>query len=237
MGLRAMLGMGESFNWPCALRVTSGILPPSERSLGNGIFNSGAAIGAVLTPLIVPYLAHRLGWRYAFVILGLGGPDLGGRVAGADSRRGAGGRHPRSRPCARFRRSPGKRPRDSPWSWPCRWSRRSPAGSCCPSTGGRRNLVGRRPVHDRPADRGPGHAAGMARGGRLGQEPGRGRAAAPVLGDGGGGRHNQRDLALPGELDGALLPGRVPAWPAGRGAWSAPSPSWPRMPATWGEAC
>ena len=28
MGLRAMLGMGESFNWPCALRVTSGILPP-----------------------------------------------------------------------------------------------------------------------------------------------------------------------------------------------------------------
>ncbi|MGC8641483.1 MAG: MFS transporter [Isosphaeraceae bacterium] len=73
MALRAMLGVGESFNWPCALRVTSGVLPPADRSLGNGIFNSGAAIGAVLTPLIVPYLALRLGWRFPFVVLGLGG--------------------------------------------------------------------------------------------------------------------------------------------------------------------
>jgi ACS family hexuronate transporter-like MFS transporter len=73
MVLRALLGVGESFNWPCALRVTSGILPPADRSLGNGIFNSGAAIGAVLTPLCVPYLAVRMGWRWPFVILGLGG--------------------------------------------------------------------------------------------------------------------------------------------------------------------
>ena len=35
------------------LRVTRTILPPADRSLGNGIFNSGAAVGAVLTPLIV----------------------------------------------------------------------------------------------------------------------------------------------------------------------------------------
>jgi len=48
MTFRALLGMGESFNWPCALRVTSRVLPPSDRSLGNGIFNSGAAIGAQL---------------------------------------------------------------------------------------------------------------------------------------------------------------------------------------------
>ncbi|MFO0891839.1 MAG: MFS transporter [Isosphaeraceae bacterium] len=73
MVFRALLGVGESFNWPCALRVTSGILPPSERSLGNGIFNSGAAIGAVLTPLIVPRLAQSLGWRSPFIFLGLGG--------------------------------------------------------------------------------------------------------------------------------------------------------------------
>src|SRR5262249_52967010 len=69
MALRALLGVGESFNWPCALRVTSGVLPPSDRSLGNGIFNSGAAIGAVLTPLVVPCLADRVGWRFPFVIL------------------------------------------------------------------------------------------------------------------------------------------------------------------------
>src|SRR5208337_3509351 len=73
MTFRALVGMGESFNWPCALRVTSGVLPPSDRSLGNGIFNSGAAIGAVLTPLLVTPLAVRMGWRSPFVILGLGG--------------------------------------------------------------------------------------------------------------------------------------------------------------------
>lgn len=73
MALRAMLGMGESFNWPCALRVTAGVLPPADRSLGNGIFNSGAAIGAVVTPLIVAPLAFHFGWRLPFVILGMGG--------------------------------------------------------------------------------------------------------------------------------------------------------------------
>lgn len=73
MGVRALLGMGESFNWPCALRVTAGVLPPADRSLGNGIFNSGAAIGAVVTPLVVPLLASLYGWRASFVILGTGG--------------------------------------------------------------------------------------------------------------------------------------------------------------------
>lgn len=70
MTFRALLGMGESFNWPCALRVTAGVLPPADRSLGNGIFNSGAAIGAVLTPLVVAPLAVAMGWRFPFVILG-----------------------------------------------------------------------------------------------------------------------------------------------------------------------
>jgi ACS family hexuronate transporter-like MFS transporter len=70
MVLRAVLGMGESFNWPCALRVTGTILPPADRSLGNGIFNSGAAVGAVVAPLIVTPVAHRYGWRTAFFIVG-----------------------------------------------------------------------------------------------------------------------------------------------------------------------
>jgi ACS family hexuronate transporter-like MFS transporter len=71
MALRAVLGVGESFNWPCALRVTGSILPPADRSLGNGIFNSGAAVGAVLTPLIVPWLTVHYGWRTAFVVIGV----------------------------------------------------------------------------------------------------------------------------------------------------------------------
>jgi MFS transporter, ACS family, hexuronate transporter len=68
---RMLLGMGESFNWPCALRVTSRILPPSDRSLGNGIFNSGAAIGAVVTPTVVTLLTRAFGWRSSFTVIGL----------------------------------------------------------------------------------------------------------------------------------------------------------------------
>ena len=70
MILRALLGVGESFNWPCGLRANAMILPPEDRSLGNGIFNSGAAVGAVLTPLIVPVIANRYGWRFAFLVVG-----------------------------------------------------------------------------------------------------------------------------------------------------------------------
>ncbi len=70
---RALLGVGESFNWPCGLRVTAGVLPPSDRGLGNGIFNSGAAVGAVLTPLLIVPLAVRYGWQAPFVLLGLAG--------------------------------------------------------------------------------------------------------------------------------------------------------------------
>jgi ACS family hexuronate transporter-like MFS transporter len=71
MVLRSVLGIGESFNWPCALRVTGTILPPADRSLGNGIFNSGAAVGAVLTPLLVPWLTVQYGWRTSFVVIGV----------------------------------------------------------------------------------------------------------------------------------------------------------------------
>ena len=98
MTARALLGMGESFNWPCALRVTSGILPPAERSLGNGIFNSGAAIGAVLTPLLITPLAVHMGWRSPFVILGLGGLAWVFAMAHVDEKWRPGQRHssPRS---------------------------------------------------------------------------------------------------------------------------------------------
>src|SRR5262249_29854843 len=68
LACRALLGVGESFNWPCALRVTATVLPPADRSLGNGIFNSGAAVGAVLTPLVVPPLTVHYGWRAGLLL-------------------------------------------------------------------------------------------------------------------------------------------------------------------------
>lgn len=71
MAFRAILGIGEAFNWPCALRVTATVLPPADRGLGNGIFNSGAAVGAVLTPLVVAPLTVWFGsWRTSFAIVG-----------------------------------------------------------------------------------------------------------------------------------------------------------------------
>jgi ACS family hexuronate transporter-like MFS transporter len=70
---RALLGVGESFNWPVALRITARILPPADRGLGNGIFNSGAAVGAVITPAVVTFLTVRYGWRSSFALLGSAG--------------------------------------------------------------------------------------------------------------------------------------------------------------------
>lgn len=70
IAFRVCLGVGESFNWPCGLRLTSRILPPSDRGLGNGIFNSGAAVGAVVAPLTIPLIAQAYGWRAAFASVG-----------------------------------------------------------------------------------------------------------------------------------------------------------------------
>jgi ACS family hexuronate transporter-like MFS transporter len=67
---RRLLGAGEAFNWPCALRVTANMLPPQDRSLANGIFTSGAATGAALSPMIIAPLASALGWRTAFFVVG-----------------------------------------------------------------------------------------------------------------------------------------------------------------------
>lgn len=77
MGLlacRFFLGLAEAGHWPCALRTTQRILPPAERSLGNSILQSGAAVGAVLTPLLILALPKGPGtWRYPFLIVGAAG--------------------------------------------------------------------------------------------------------------------------------------------------------------------
>lgn len=70
VGFNAMLGAGEAFNWPCALKATQGLLPPQERPLAVGIFNSGAPVGALLAPIIVTVLAVYYSWRAAFVATG-----------------------------------------------------------------------------------------------------------------------------------------------------------------------
>jgi ACS family hexuronate transporter-like MFS transporter len=68
---RFFLGLGESGNFPAAIKATAEWFPPKERSLATGIFNSGAGVGAILAPLAVPWVALHFGWRAAFLITGL----------------------------------------------------------------------------------------------------------------------------------------------------------------------
>jgi len=67
---RRALGVGEAFNWPCALRVTANMLPPEDRGLANGIFASGSATGAFLAPFLITPIAKAYGWRTAFLVVG-----------------------------------------------------------------------------------------------------------------------------------------------------------------------
>ncbi len=68
---RFLLGLGESGNFPAAVKATAEWFPPKERALATGIFNSGASVGAILAPLAVPWVALHFGWRASFLITGL----------------------------------------------------------------------------------------------------------------------------------------------------------------------
>src|SRR5271156_1050058 len=67
---RFCLGLGESGNFPAALKTVAEWFPQSERSLATGIFNSGANVGAILAPAIVPWVTLRWGWHAAFLTTG-----------------------------------------------------------------------------------------------------------------------------------------------------------------------
>lgn len=67
---RAALGLGESGNFPSAIKATAEWFPKKERAFATGIFNSGTNVGAVITPIIVPFITLRWGWRWAFVFTG-----------------------------------------------------------------------------------------------------------------------------------------------------------------------
>jgi ACS family hexuronate transporter-like MFS transporter len=68
---RFFLGLGESGNFPAAIKATAEWFPPKERSLATGIFNSGSNVGAILAPALVPWVALHFGWRAAFLTTGL----------------------------------------------------------------------------------------------------------------------------------------------------------------------
>ncbi len=68
--MRALLGLGEAGNFPAAIKATTEWFPKKDRAFANGIFNSGANIGAVAAPILVPWLLGMYGWESAFLVTG-----------------------------------------------------------------------------------------------------------------------------------------------------------------------
>jgi len=67
---RFSLGLGEAGSFPAAVKAVAEWFPKRERALATGLFNSGSNIGAIMTPLVVPWIALRFGWRMAFIATG-----------------------------------------------------------------------------------------------------------------------------------------------------------------------
>lgn len=71
MIFRAILGIAEAGNWPGAAKGNAEWFPTKERALAQGIFNSGASIGGLVSIPVIAYLTVFFSWQYIFVIVGL----------------------------------------------------------------------------------------------------------------------------------------------------------------------
>jgi len=69
---RALLGFFEAGHWPCAIKTTQRLLAPKDRAMGNSLLQSGASVGAILTPLVMKaMLTDQLeSWRAPFQVIG-----------------------------------------------------------------------------------------------------------------------------------------------------------------------
>src|SRR5436190_12466602 len=70
LAARFALGFGEAGVFPASVKAIAEWFPKKERALATGIFNAGTNIGAILTPLLVPWITTRWGWRAAFFLVG-----------------------------------------------------------------------------------------------------------------------------------------------------------------------
>lgn len=68
---RALLGIGESGNFPAAVKSVAQWFPTRQRALATGVFNAGSNVGVVVAALLVPWITLSLGWRWAFLATGL----------------------------------------------------------------------------------------------------------------------------------------------------------------------
>jgi ACS family hexuronate transporter-like MFS transporter len=67
---RVALGLGEAAVFPASIKAVAEWFPKKERALSTGIFNAGTSIGAMITPVVVPWINARWGWRGAFIGIG-----------------------------------------------------------------------------------------------------------------------------------------------------------------------
>ena len=67
---RGILALGESGNFPAAIKTTAEYFPKKDRAFATSIFNAGASVGALAAPLLIPPLAKNFGWEMAFIIIG-----------------------------------------------------------------------------------------------------------------------------------------------------------------------
>ncbi|AUC22092.1 MULTISPECIES: MFS transporter [Polaribacter] len=70
---RAILGVSEAGNWPGATKGNAEWFPTKERALAQGIFNSGAAIGGIISIPLIAFLTVYFSWKGIFILIGLAG--------------------------------------------------------------------------------------------------------------------------------------------------------------------
>jgi len=76
-----VLAIGEAGNFPAAIKVTAEYFPKKDRAYATSLFNTGASVGALIAPLIIPLIAKKLNWEMAFLIVGSIGFFLGWTLA------------------------------------------------------------------------------------------------------------------------------------------------------------
>ncbi|MEO1335873.1 MAG: MFS transporter, partial [Myxococcota bacterium] len=62
--------LGEAGNWPGAVKSNAEWFPVQERAIAQGIFNSGASIGSIISPILIAILYVQIGWQTTFFVLG-----------------------------------------------------------------------------------------------------------------------------------------------------------------------
>lgn len=70
---RSILGVAEAGNWPGATKGNAEWFPTKERAFAQGLFNSGAAIGGIISIPLIAFLSIHFSWQMIFILVGLTG--------------------------------------------------------------------------------------------------------------------------------------------------------------------